>query len=226
MPERASLFDIASDLFLYLVSFRRKVRKNIHPAEAVVRYKLEEIFDRQQERAGEDPRLEALYKKARFPLVGFADEVMLTSNWAHAESWRGNILEKFYFGTSIAGEKFYEIAEHLEEDEHELARILYVCLSLGFAGRYSPDAPELRALKKKLYRWLPDRLPQGDNKLSPEAYHVSEGDDTGLGAVVNLTRVAIVCVVFCVVYIIINQFLWYDTVKEIHTIAQAVRSQF
>ena len=76
------LFKVASRLFLFLSSFRQKVRKG-------VRLDLDDASPptsrrssaSRRARSGSDPRLEALYEKARYPLVVLADEILIHSGW-------------------------------------------------------------------------------------------------------------------------------------------------
>ena len=50
-------------------------------------------------RSRKDPRLDALYQKAKYPLVILADEIILNSDWQHSTIWEQNLLEQKYFNT-------------------------------------------------------------------------------------------------------------------------------
>jgi hypothetical protein len=67
--DTAELFRVTAPLFLFLTAFRRRVRKGLRVDLRDVSDRLDEIFAEQGRRAREDPRLEALYEKARYPLV-------------------------------------------------------------------------------------------------------------------------------------------------------------
>ena len=68
-----TLFELVSDLFLFLVTFRRKVRKGIYVDLSEVRSRLEAIFAEQEAKARSDPSLSAQYEKAKYPLAVLAD---------------------------------------------------------------------------------------------------------------------------------------------------------
>lgn len=193
------LSEVASDLFLFLVTFRRQVRKGLVPDPSSVRNQLLDIFERQQSMVRDDPKLEKLYDKARYALVVTADEILINSNWAYAQQWEDEILEYEFFKTRIAGEKFFELIEDLGDEEEELAEIYYLCLSLGFVGRYKDDSEELRRLKRRLYRMVPGRITDDERRVTPDAYFVAEGSPDIQKPLVNLTRIALVCATLLIV---------------------------
>ncbi len=188
-----TLNELASDLFLFLVTFRRQVRKGLIPDIYQVRSQLLEIFETQQQRASEDPKLEKQYQKGRYPLVVTADEILINANWAYSSQWEDEILEYEFFKTRIAGEKFFETIEELGDEDDSVAEILYHCLALGFVGRYKGDAEELRRLKRRLYRMLPGRVGEDDKRISPDAYFVAEGVKDIYKPLMNLTRIVLIC---------------------------------
>jgi len=219
VENQTTLFQLASDLFLFLVTFRRKIRKGVSIHSSEVRSRLETIFAEQEAVARSDPSLSALYEKAKYPLVVLADEILLTCDWEFASEWEAQTMEERYFGSRIAGDEFFYIVDRLRDDETELAQILYTCLCMGFRGRYRQDSEELRTLRNRLYRQIPEYMAGRTEKLCPEAYHVSEGSTAGLTPLVNLARVAIVCVVFLIVYFTASQVSWNSITKEIREIA-------
>ena len=81
------LFRVCSRLFLFLSSFRQKVRRNVRLEPDAVAADLQEIFDDQARAVRGDPRLDALYEKARYPLVVLVDEILLHSGWDHSAQW-------------------------------------------------------------------------------------------------------------------------------------------
>jgi type IV/VI secretion system ImpK/VasF family protein len=185
---------------------------------------LREIFHQQKQASSINPRLEDLYERAKYPLVALVDEVLLTSGWKYASAWESDLLETKIFGTAIAGEKFFKMANELEETDSDLALIFYICLCLGFKGPYSEDDEALQDLKFRLYKMLPEYMASLPSQLTPEAYHVVPKQARKLSPVINLARVAIVCIGFCVIYVIVNQILWHETVDLIHKLARDITS--
>jgi len=219
-----TLFELASDLFLFLVTFRRKIRKGIPVDLSEVRNRLEVVFAEQEAAARANPSLFALYEKAKYPLVALADEVVLTCDWEHASVWASETLEQRYFGTNIAGDQFFVLIDELGDDEPEMAQVLYTCLCLGFRGRYREDAQELQTLRSRLYRQIPQYMASRGERLCPDAYRVEEGSAGGLRPLVNLARVGIVCVVLVIVYLVVSQLFWNRVTETISVVAEDIRS--
>jgi type VI secretion system protein ImpK len=81
-------------------------------------------------------------KLATFASVAFLDESVLNSQNPNFADWLRKPLQEELFGTHIAGEVFFQNLEQLlgRTDAPDLADLLevhYLCLLLGFGGRYS-----------------------------------------------------------------------------------------
>lgn len=187
------LSELSSELFLYLVTFRRQVRKGLTPDLRAVKNQLLDIFDRMDRRASDDAGTQRLYEKAKYALVVTADELLINANWAYSAQWEYEILEYDFFKTRIAGDKFFEEIEDMSESDDQLADVYYQCLALGFVGRYKDDAEELRRLKRRLYRMLPGRISEDEKRITPDAYYVAEGTPDTYKPLVNFGRILIVC---------------------------------
>jgi len=77
---------------------------------------------------------------AKFALASFVDETMLSSNFNLKEEWEKNPLQLEYFGEHLAGNKFFEkLAAMLKQIDvtADAVEIYYVCMLLGFKGRYA-----------------------------------------------------------------------------------------
>jgi type IV/VI secretion system ImpK/VasF family protein len=213
---RTELFRLASPLFLYLVSFRRKIRKQYPVDIDEVRQNLDLIFTQMEFDSRRDQRLDALYLKAKYPLVILADEVLITSGWDQADAWQQDHLEKKHFKTNIGGDKVFQIENELMSTEVELAVILYTAICLGVKGRYHDDPAGLQEVKSRLYRMLGDYL--GDvqsNIITPEAYHVTPKQARRLTVGVAMTHVAVACGVLFISYILANWAIWRMVVSKL-----------
>lgn len=76
---------------------------------------------------------------SKFALASFVDETVLTNNFHLKEEWEKNPLQLEYFGESLAGNKFFEklLAMIKQIDvTADAVEIYYVCMLLGFKGRY------------------------------------------------------------------------------------------
>lgn len=81
-------------------------------------------------------------KLATFATVAFLDESVLNSQNPVFGDWVRQPLQAEMFGTQIAGEVFFQNLQQLlgRADSQDLADLLevhYLCLVLGFGGRYS-----------------------------------------------------------------------------------------
>ncbi len=81
-------------------------------------------------------------KHATFAVVAFLDESVLNSRNPIFADWARQPLQEELFGTHVAGEVFFQNLQQLlgrgdSADLADLLEIYYLCLLLGFGGRYS-----------------------------------------------------------------------------------------
>ena len=95
-----------------------------------------------QSRARQSPSSAEDYDQARFAVFAWVDEVILSSDWAHKKRWQGEQLQRIYFQTTNAGELFFERLNNLGPHQRDVREVYYVCLALGFMGRYCHDGDE------------------------------------------------------------------------------------
>jgi len=101
-------------------------------------------------------------KLATYATVAFLDESVLNSHNPVFSDWARKPLQEEMFGTQIAGEVFFQQLQQLlgRNDSADLADLLevyYLCLVLGFGGRYSAGnrgelAQTMNATAAKIYR--------------------------------------------------------------------------
>ncbi|HLM97816.1 MAG TPA: DotU family type IV/VI secretion system protein [Bryobacteraceae bacterium] len=145
-------------------------------------------------------------KFAVFAVVAFLDESILNSRNPLFADWPRKPLQEELFGTHMAGEVYFQNLQKLlgQTDSPELADLLevyYLCILLGFAGRYSVgNKGDLRgildATGEKIWRVrgrLPDLSPSW--RLPQEAARKVGGDPWSR----NLGIAAIACFVLVVV---------------------------
>ena len=222
MDYTTELFRVASREFLFLSSFRPKVRKGVPVGIDEASADLEEIFRDPQAAVRGDAKMEALYQKARYPLVVLADEIMLHTGWEHAPAWQDRIRESKLFGTNVGGDQFFAIARELQPEDVEVASVLYAGLVLGFRGKFRERPEKLSEARKNVYRLLAEYLATSGDKLTPEAYHVKAGAQRRIPAAVTLGRVAIVSVGAFVLYYFVTFLVWSSLVGDIRSAAEAL----
>lgn len=80
-----------------------------------------------------------LLTEAKFALAAFVDETVLTANFPLREEWERYPLQLEYFGEHLAGVKYFERLDSLLKDLEsnvEAVELYYLCLLLGYKGRY------------------------------------------------------------------------------------------
>jgi type VI secretion system protein ImpK len=116
------------------------------------------------------------YEAARFAVCAWIDEGILNSSWNQKQMWQREQLQRFFYGTTEAGEEFFERLNNLGPHQREVREVYFLCLALGFSGRYCHpgDEPLLEHLKTSNLRLLMGSsvgTPSlGRRDLFPEAY--------------------------------------------------------
>ena len=216
------IFQLTSPLFLFLTSFRRKVRKGVRVELSEASNRLDEIFAAMAREAREDPKLDALYENVRYPLVVLADEILLQSGWEHADLWDSHLLEGRLFGSNIGGEKYFTIANEIRSEDTELAAILYTGIALGFGGKYRERPEKLADVRQRLYRLNAEYVASFGDKITPAAYHVDPTPARRLSPLINLYRVLIVAFGILVLYYALTFALWSSSLSELRAAARAI----
>jgi type IV/VI secretion system ImpK/VasF family protein len=216
------IFQLTSGLFLFLTSFRRKVRKGVRIELSEASSRLDEIFAAMAREAREDPKLDALYEKVRYPLVVLADEILLQSGWEHADLWDSHLLEGRLFGSNIGGEKYFTIANEIRSEDTELAAILYTGIALGFGGKYRERPEKLADVRQRLYRLNAEYVASFGDKITPAAYHVDPTPARRLSPLINLYRVLIVAFGILILYYALTFALWSSSLSELRAAARAI----
>jgi type VI secretion system protein ImpK len=78
-------------------------------------------------------------REVKYALAAFVDETILSTNLPLREEWEKFPLQLEYFGEQLAGIKFFEHLDDLLnriEREADVVEVYYVCLLLGFKGKY------------------------------------------------------------------------------------------
>ena len=222
MDYTTELFKVAAREFLFLSAFRQKVRKGVRVDLEDAAADLEEIFREQASAFRQDPRLQALYDQARYPLVVLADEILIHSGWEFSREWQDRILEEKYFRSNIGGDQYFAIAKELKPEDVELASVVYAGLALGFRGKYRERPEKLAEVRKNTYRLLSEYLASQSDKITPEAYTVMASAGKRLNPVVTLGRVAIISFGVLVMYYFLTFLLWGSLMSDIRSAARAV----
>jgi type VI secretion system protein ImpK len=115
----------------------------------------------------------AMVQLAKYALVAFVDQQVLTSDLPLKDAWLENPLQMRYFDQSTAGEDFYNKLDELRQGNEagrlEALEVFYLCLALGFTGKFS-DARGLeqrKILMDRLAREIGEGRQGSSGPLSP-----------------------------------------------------------
>ena len=128
-------------------------------------------------RAGHDAGYaDADIEEALFAVVALADEVLIAADWLGRSEWQRRLLQRRYFGLTNAGVAFYTRLEALGTQQLAVREVYFLCLGLGFAGRYGYDRnqkalTDIKRANMELLLQDQDGLPGEAGKLLfPDGY--------------------------------------------------------
>jgi type VI secretion system protein ImpK len=191
---RKSLSDACAPLFLFLSTFWRNAAAS-KTTVAELKQALHERFDAVRDECGKDPRLAALFERARYGLIAAADQVVVSSSWSHRAAWSAAPLEKDFFKKLEGGKRFYRLVEDVlqdvSDDAVEIAACLFTCMALGFRGELIGEKKELERCRRQLFEKARLAGAIGEH-LTPQAYgRNAEGRSVVLPTANTLRLVAI-----------------------------------
>jgi type VI secretion system protein ImpK len=123
---------------------------------------------------------------ARYAICTVIDEAVLNTPWGAQSSWAGQSLLVTFHREAQGGEKFFQILDRLLGESQRYLALLelwYVCLSLGFEGRYRLDergAARLADVRRDLYLRIEQLRGGTDPTLSPHWTGVEDRRNAGL----------------------------------------------
>jgi type VI secretion system protein ImpK len=155
-----------------LLAMALQLRKSTDPGTAeTLRSRIDEqlrsldVRCRQEDIPQEDVQL------AKYAIVAFIDEMVLTSSWPLKDAWADKPLQLAYFNDFSAGEEFYNKVDALRgQKKNSVLEVYYLCLALGFRGKYV----DLQGMEKKK-TLLDTILREMKGTTSPQAQGLSPG---------------------------------------------------
>jgi len=110
---------------------------------------------------------------ARYVLCTMLDESVNNAPWGDQSGWAQNTLLVTFHGETYGGAKFFQILDRLAADfsRHlDLIELMYICLALGFGGRYLVEPGGLARLadiQDDLYRRIRGMREAPATELAP-----------------------------------------------------------
>jgi len=160
IDRKKNISDIASECFILILQLRATTE---YGSADVLKTRVIEMFDKFENNARRIGIDNEKVRLAKFALVAFLDETIISSEWSAKNEWLTEPLQIKLFDTFNAGEEFFTNMSTLRQRtgaNKDILEIYYLCLSLGFKGKYQLQSPE------NLRRIIDDL----NLELHPEAY--------------------------------------------------------
>jgi type VI secretion system protein ImpK len=169
------LSDCFADLIAYTSYFLKGVARRQPPYDRV-KADIHRLLSRSDAALTRGLVSEEDYRQAHFAICAWVDEAILNSPWTEKTKWMREQLQRLHYQTTDAGEEFFERLNRLGPQQMGVREVYYLCLAMGFTGRYCNPGDEylLEQLKTSNLKVLSGSsvglpsLERGD--LFPEAY--------------------------------------------------------
>jgi len=125
-----------------------------------------------EERAAASGARKEIVLAARYALCAAIDEAVLSTPWGAQSEWPQQTLLVTFHREAWGGEKFFEMLERVSGDPErqiDLMELHYLCIALGFAGKYHASErghAQLAEVEQTLYRRIRDRRGVPPSELS------------------------------------------------------------
>lgn len=112
---------------------------------------------------------------SRYILCTFIDELINTTYFGQENNWSSNSLLRIFHNESYGGENFFRLLDKFLKAPAKyiyILELMYVCLSLGFQGKYRVDTmnkEELIIMRESLYKQI--KIIQGREPLKFYTQH-------------------------------------------------------
>jgi type VI secretion system protein ImpK len=112
-------------------------------------------------------------RPAHYALCASLDDVVQATPWGSQGPWGARSLVSTFHQEVRSGDRFFDVMNQVKQNPGTLLPVLelmYLCLSLGFQGRYrlSPRGPaELDRMREDVYGVIARQRPNVDPELSP-----------------------------------------------------------
>ncbi|RRV03893.1 DotU family type VI secretion system protein [Pseudomonas sp. v388] len=157
-----------------LLALLTRLRSTIaHPAPASLRAQLLAYLRQFEERAEEAGVVRNDVLLARYVLCTALDEAVMSTPWGSTSEWGKQSLLITVHNEAWGGEKVFQLLDHCLQSPRErlyLLELLYLCMCLGFEGRYrvmNNGRSELEALRERTSAAIRSARGEYERELSP-----------------------------------------------------------
>jgi type VI secretion system protein ImpK len=135
------LTDCFMELIAYTAYFQKSVARK-QPAFDQVKADVLRLVTQSEVCLKKDLFPKEDYDLARFAVCAWVDETILASAWKEKERWQREQLQRLYYNTFDAGEEFFDRLNNLGLHQRDVREIYYLCMAMGFMGRYIHQGDE------------------------------------------------------------------------------------
>lgn len=172
------LVSAAADLLGYIIQFKTKAAK-VDLLELNQRLcNCIRLFDvTAVQKGAETSQVQA----ARYVLCTVVDEAVTTTVWGDKSEWSKMSLLSQFHNETFGGEKFFHLLDRVVQSPEKympLLELMYICLSLGFEGKYRVKprgSIELEAIRDGLYRQIGKLRGEVSREFSPNWKGLNDG---------------------------------------------------
>ncbi|MBL8742848.1 MAG: DotU family type IV/VI secretion system protein, partial [Myxococcales bacterium] len=130
-----TMYWVCSDVLSLILQLRNS--RDL-PAPDILQRRVLGLFETMMQNGREQRIPEQDMIDAKFALAAFADEIIYHSTWPGKTQWLSNPLQLQFFGINTAGDGFFVNLDNLHgaRGRNHVAQIYFLCLALGFQGKY------------------------------------------------------------------------------------------
>ncbi len=157
-----------------LLAVHSKVRQSArHPDVAGLYRQLTQEIRQFEAKAREQGLPPETVLAARYILCSVLDEAVLNTPWGSDSPWAQRTLLSAFHNETSGGEKFFQILDRMNQapsQNLDMLELMYLCLSLGFEGRYRlahRGRDVLEQIKDDVYRTIRRYRGEHERSLSP-----------------------------------------------------------
>ena len=129
------LTDIFMELLAYVTYFNKSVAVK-QPSYDQVKADVTRLMSDIEIRVGQTTIAPDDFDLARFAVVAWVDETLLSSQWQDKDGWQKESLQRLYYQTADAGELFFDRLNAIGPHQRDVREVYYLCLAMGFKGRF------------------------------------------------------------------------------------------
>ena len=158
---------------------------------------------------------------ARYILCTVLDEAVLNTPWGGESKWPQQTLLSTFHGETAGGEKFFLILERLRGSPREnlhILELIYLCLSLGFEGKYKlthSGRNTLEKIRDDLFAMIRASRGEYERSLSPNWRGMGRVKNTLASHIPPWVAVVSILVLLLLIYSGFKYALHYSSAAEV-----------